>query len=191
MKLIFSLLILSIFTGCDLFETRTPEEPLQPRSNFQLAVTPEILISNLINSLQDKDVESYISCFTDSSFSHEKFSFSASSAALSQFPFLSDNWDKNDERQYFNRMVSSVDNGLPVLLDLSNSSTSPLGDSIIYTASYTLQVPHNNEAIPVNYQGELRFNMIVDSRLIWTIYFWQDTKNSDTPSWSELKGRFY
>jgi hypothetical protein len=30
-----------------------------------------------------------------------------------------------------------------------------------------------------------------DSRLVWSIYFWRDIKGTLSPSWSELKGRFY
>lgn len=191
MKIFFALTLIISFAGCDLFETREPEPPTQPRSNFQVAATPEILISNLKNSLSDKDVENYLACFTDSSFSSKQFFFSASSASAALFPFLIDDWDKNDERQYFQRMISSIDDALPILLTLNNESSSPQGDSLFYTASYVLQVPHNDENIPKNFQGELRFNMAVDSRLIWTIYFWQDIKSGDEPSWSDLKGRFY
>jgi hypothetical protein len=37
----------------------------------------------------------------------------------------------------------------------------------------------------------LKFSMIRDSRLIWSIYLWQDIKSTQLPSWSELKGRLY
>jgi len=47
------------------------------------------------------------------------------------------------------------------------------------------------ETEPKDYQGDLRFNMVRDSRSIWVIYYWQDTKSTALPSWSELKGKFY
>ncbi len=191
MKFLPFIIFLLLINGCDLFTTRSAETPNQPRSNYQQAVTPDILISNFINSLQDKSVENYLSCLSDPSYSQKVFVFSPSSSALSQFPALSEDWGKKNEEQYFNNLIAKVPQSLPITLTLSNASESPQGDSLIYTASYNLSVPTTDPNFPQNYQGALRFNMIRDSRSIWSIYFWQDTKNSDLPSWSELKGRTY
>ncbi|MHB8337726.1 MAG: hypothetical protein ACYC6P_02100 [Ignavibacteriaceae bacterium] len=188
----FYILILAIFlSGCDLFTTRTAAPPNQPRSNYQQAVTPDILIQNLVSSLADKNVENYLSCFADPAYSQKVFTFSASSSALSQFPALSENWGIKNEEQYFNNMILKVPDNLQISLTLSNTSTSPQGDSLFYTASYFLNVPTGDPNFPPNYQGDLKFSMIRDSRSLWTIYYWQDSKNSTLPSWSELKGRTY
>ena len=45
--------------------------------------------------------------------------------------------------------------------------------------------------IPSDYQGDLIFELVKDSRSVWSIYSWRDIKKGDSPSWSELKGRFY
>ncbi len=187
---VFILLCISI-SGCDIFSTRSAEPPNQPRSNYQQAVTPDILIANLVNSLKDKSVENYLSCLSDFSFTQRVFVFSPSSGALSQFPSLSEDWGKKNEEQYFTNMAAKVGQDIPITLTLTNENYSPQGDSLIYTATYSLNVPTNDPNLPQNYQGDLRFNMIRDSRAIWSIYYWQDSKNSDLPSWSELKGRTY
>lgn len=188
-----SLIILCSFiiAGCDLFSVRDAEPPDQPRSNFQQAVTPEILIENFTNAIRDKNLENYLLSFTNPSFTSKVFTFSASSSSASQFPALANFWGVANEEQYFNNLKTKVNANLPITLTLSNVSTSPQGDSLFYTASYFLNVPSTSSDIPNNYQGELKFNMIRDSRSIWAIYFWQDTKNSNLPSWSELKGRLY
>ena len=191
MKLLVLISFALVLNGCDIFNTRSAEPPNQPRSSYQQPVTPDILISNLVSSLEDKNVENYLACLSDSSFTHRVFVFSPSSAALSQFPSLSDNWGRKNEEQYFNNMISKVSDNVQITLSLSNVSISPLGDSLIYSASYSLSVPNNDANIPNNYQGDLKFSMIRDSRATWSIYNWQDTKSSDLPSWSELKGRFY
>ncbi len=191
MKLFFLITLAVLFNGCNLFSTRSAEPPSQPRADYQQPVTPDALISNLVNSLKDKNVENYISCLADYSFTKRVFTFSASSGAISQFPSLSENWGIKNEEQYFNNMISKVPQGVPVTLTLTNESYSPQGDSLVYTASYNLNVPTNDPSLPENYQGDLRFNMIRDSRAIWSIYYWQDSKNSSQPSWSELKGRTY
>lgn len=189
-KLIF--IIASFFiSGCDLFTTRDAEPPQNPRSDYQIAFTPEILISNLINSLKDKNIENYLSSLSDSSFTNRIFSFSPSSEALSQFPALGDDWTKTNESQYFKNLIAKIPDELPITLSLSNSTSSSHGDSVTYVASYSLNVPIVDVTVPSNYQGELIFELIRDSRSVWTVYFWRDIKRSDSPSWSELKGRFY
>ena len=188
----FCLIVSLIFiSGCDLFSVRDAEVPNQPRSNYQLAVTPDILIENLQNSLKDKSVENYLASFANTTFTTQRFSFSPSASAASQFPALSDNWGISNEEQYFNNLKTKVDVNSPITLNLSNISSSSFGDSLVYSASYTLNVPSITTDLPTNYQGELRFNMVRDSRAVWVIYFWQDTKNSNLPSWSDLKGRLY
>ena len=128
--------------------------------------------------------------FVDSSFTDKKFYFSPSSGALSQYPFLINDWTIKDEEQYFNNLKTKVSDNTPITLSLTNEQYSPLGDSLIYTATYSLNVP-NDQSEPKDYQGDLRFTMIRDSRAVWVIYFWQDTKSTALPSWSELKGKFY
>ncbi|PIW69843.1 MAG: hypothetical protein COW08_05010 [Ignavibacteriales bacterium CG12_big_fil_rev_8_21_14_0_65_30_8] len=191
MRIKFLILTILFISGCDIFTTRDAESPNTSRSNYQTPVTPDLLISNFINSLNDKNLENYMSSFSDPNFTSKIFTFSASSAAISQYPSLANNWNVSNEEQYFSNLITKVSSDQPITLNLSNISSSPQGDSLFYTASYFINIPSISAEIESNYQGELRFSMIRDSRAIWTIYFWQDTKNSDLPSWSELKGRLY
>ena len=87
--------------------------------------------------------------------------------------------------------MSKVLDNASISLNFTNINSSQFTDSLIYSASYTLTVPLTDQTIPGDYQGDLKFTMIRDSRAVWVIYNWQDTKNSDLPSWSDLKGRFY
>lgn len=192
MKIFLLIIIFSMINGCDLFTTRTAQPPNQPRSNYQQAVTPDILIQNLVNSLSDKNVENYLTCFSNPSYTQKTFLFSPSSSSLSQFPALGDSWGVKNEEQYFNNMISLVPSSMQIVLTISNPSMNPQGDSVFYTASYFLNVPASDQNFPQNYQGDLRFSMARDSRSLWVIYFWQDSKNnSSLPSWSDLKGRTY
>lgn len=191
MKILIVISFLLFLSGCDMFTTRKAALPSQPRADFQQAITPEIVIQNLINSFKDKNVQNYLACFSDSAFTAKKFVFFPSTGTISKFPSFSYGWNKKNEEQYFNNMISRVTENLPIVLKLSNVSTSPMGDSLIYTASYFLNVPNNDAGIPDNYQGDLQFKMTIDSRSVWSIYYWQDSKNSSLPTWSELKGRFY
>ena len=186
--IIFFLLLLG---GCDLFQTRDAQIPDQSRSNYQTAVTKDLLIQNLINSMKDVNLQNYLACFSDTSFSGKQFIFNPSSGAASLYPSFAYPWDKKNESAYFTNLISRIPSGIPVTLVITNPSSSQVGDSIIYSASYTLNVPFTDSSIPSLYQGDLKFNMIQDSRLVWSIYLWQDIKSTQYPSWSELKGRLY
>jgi hypothetical protein len=189
---IFCFIFLSFFfAGCDLFNVRNAQPPSQPRSDYQLAVTPDILIQNLQSSLADKNTENYMASFANPTFTTKKFIFSPTASAVSQFPSLAEGWGLSNEQQYFNNLITKVDVNSPITLTLSDISSSSYGDSLVYSASYFLNVPSNTSNLPSNYQGQLTFNMVRDSRAVWVIYYWQDTKNSSLPGWSELKGRLY
>jgi hypothetical protein len=185
---IFLLLLLG---GCDLFQTRDAQKPDQPRSNYQIAVTPDLLIQNLINSLKDVNLQNYLACFSDTSFSGKSYLFYPSIGAASLYPSFASPWDKKNESAYFTNLISRIPSDVPVTLVITNTNSSQLGDSIIYSASYTLNVPFTDSSIPSLYQGDLKFSMIRDSRLVWSIYLWLDIKSTQSPSWSELKGRLY
>ena len=185
------LIVFLLICGCDLLSTRDAEPPGNARSNYQSPVTPELVIENLINSFKDQNIENYISCFANPSFSEKGFLFIPSSGATAQFPSLAEEWDLKDEDQYFRNMISKVPSEQSITLLFSDEEFRPFGDTLIFAAGYTLNVPHNQADLPTNFKGEVRFSMIRDSRSFWSIYYWQDNKNSITASWSELKGRFY
>ncbi len=189
-KVILLILIVVYFTACDLFNTRDPQKPDQPRSNYKLAVTPEILLENFTNSLAEKNVQNYLNCFSDSAFSGKEFQFISSADANSKYPVLFQVWSKKSEEQYFNNLISHITPDQPITFTKSNEKSSFSGDNgIVYSASYFLVVPHNDE-FPKNFEGELQFSLVRDSRAVWTIAQWQDIKSSQNSSWSDLKG-FY
>lgn len=191
MRLFIVITISLVLNGCDIFSTRDAEPPDQPRTNRLPATTPEVLIDNLVSSLKDVVVEDYLSCFTDSTFSGKNFVFLPSSGSAQLYPAFSEIWNKQKEEQYFNNMKSNIEGNMPITLLLTDVSSTPFGDSLIYSAKYYLTVPHTVSNIPQSYQGDLRFSLIRDSRLLWTITTWQDIKNDEFSGWSELKGRFY
>ena len=189
-QLIIIPLILVIY-GCELFTARNPEPPNEPRSNFQPALSSDIVLKNLVNSLSDKNTQNYLSCLTGSSFLKLNYSFLPSAEAISKFPIFSEDWNLLNEEQYLNNIIAKIPEDIPITLSLQDTLRTILGDSVLYSAKYSLSVPHNDINIPNNFQGELKFKLIRDSQNIWSIFYWQDIKTSSSPSWSELKGVFY
>ncbi len=192
-SIIFTSIILLSLTGCDLFTTRVGEEPNQIKSNWKPPVEPADVIKNLENSLADKNVENYIDCFVDTIFADQFYNFSASSEAQSLYQIFIQGWGLNEERRYFSSIINKVPTDFPISLTLADQNYSSLsGDSSIYSATYTINLPvQSGDPFPQNYEGSLEFKMLRDSRSWWVIYFWKDTKSQSLPSWSELKGSSY
>ena len=180
-------LLLLIFGGCDLFNTRDAEIPTLARSNFQGATTPDKVIPNLENSFKDKNVVNYLACLSDSN-----YVFSPSSGAASLYQSFA-SWNKTYEGAYFNTLISPsnvfADSQLTLTITVHDSI--PEGGGYIYSASYIIVIPFIDSSKPSKYQGDLKFYMSQDSRKAWSIYLWQDIKSTDFPSWSDLKGRLY
>jgi hypothetical protein len=185
---IYFLPVLFFLIGCDIFNIRDAETPEQPRTNLPQAFERETLIDNLVISMRDRSLFDYIACFSDSVLTGKSFIFIPSSGAASQYPVFSQEWDIKNEEQYFKNLTNEQD--IPILLDLTDANFSPQGDSLIYQASYLLNIPFSNNNIPPNYQGDVILYIKQDNSLIWRIYYWQDIKSGNLPSWSELKGRF-
>jgi hypothetical protein len=140
--------------------------------------------------MQDLNLQNYLSCFSDTTFGGKTFVFSPSSGAASQYPSFTSTWSKPNEKGYFTNLIPLVNTNLQITLLLTTPIKSQQGDSIFYSASYTLNIPFKDSSIPSTYEGDLKFTMVWDTRS-WTIYFWQDIKSTQNPSWSELKGRLY
>lgn len=189
MKIIYFILLALLFTGCELFETRDPEEPNSPRSDFVTPTQPSILFLNLSNSLKQKVVENYLQCFVDESFLQEKYRFIPSAGSINQFTVLLD-WDLDAERQYFNNLKSQTRDDSQIILELDNEISNTSADSAVYQYEYFLTVPILDKD-PVVYSGNMLFTIKLDTRSNWVITRWEDLNKENFPSWSELKGQYY
>ncbi len=185
-----AIILIVLCCGCDLLNTRTPEPPQSPRTNYTPATSPSILFSNMQSAFKEKIVENYLSCFVDSAFLNKNFVFVPSTEAVSQYSSLS-SWNLDAEKQFFNALSAKVKSGFSITLQLLNESSSILDDSRIYQYDYDLTFPTDDPTIPTEYSGKTQFKIYLDSRNQWVIVEWSDFKNGNNPSWSELKGRLY
>ncbi len=190
--LLFSLFFLN---SCDVFSTRTPEKPNSSRSSYQPPTSANIVISNLISSIKEKNIENYISCFADSiQGSNKGFTFTPSSDAQSRFPNLFTNWSIDEEERTFLSMISNLkENQSPNLVFTNDRFDILLSDSAVYSADYELYVPHNLNSIKENFSGTLFFTLIPSSNQLWSISNWIDISRNDSlvDSWSILKAHFF
>jgi hypothetical protein len=190
MNKVIIILLVFIFSGCDLLTTREAEKPDTRRTSYLPATTPDILFLNLKNSLKEKVLENYMSCFVDVAFSPLPFIFIPPSESVISYPTLAD-WSLGAEQQYFNNLLVATKENIPIILDLQNEIKSTMGDSAIYRYDYILSLTPNSENVSSSYRGNVKFYIYLDSRNQWVISRWEDYKVSDNPTWSELKGLLY
>ena len=184
----FILLVIS----CDIFQPRTPEEPGEARGNFIPPTTPEIVIENFLNAINERNTQHYVQCLIDASFAEKKFVFLPTQRAQIQFGALFDEWSLQEERMYFENLISSIPGTSTLNLSLQDGLfESHSANDAVYMASYRLVAQHTNEGYPhYIFEGTLRFEMITDQSNNWAIHRWADFPGGDNQSWSELKGTF-
>jgi hypothetical protein len=190
MKVILKICLLSsllILQACDIFESRDPQSPDEPKSSYLVPVVPTDVIKNLKNSFKDKNSNDYKKNFSSGSpLVDRNFYFIPSSNDLNINPI---DWTVAQEFQYFNNLVIKVPQSIPMTLTFSDEQYDLQADSAIYAAKYLISVPVLN-SVPVNYEGNLRFFMVTDRNAAWVIYFWEDIASQGLKSWSNLKSEY-
>lgn len=187
MKKIIAAFLMFFLVSCDLLTTRDPEQPNTAGNNNIPATSPDILFNNFQSSIQDKILENYMQCFVDQSFLQKEFRFISSTT---QYPILN-NWDIDLEKQNFVNLKSRLGTGGSIVLELSNTNTTQIGDSAIYQFDYTLTLSAIGQDINGVYEGRGEFKIFLDKRNPpqWVIVEWRDIAIENALSWSELKGR--
>jgi len=181
-----------LLASCGIFETRQPQPPQQGRSDFEPPTAPSIVITNLQNSISDKNVDNYLSCLSDTSFGGREFVFVPPPDVNSTYQGIFSVWNKNSESSYLRNIVSQSSNSANPVLTLSAETLIPGGpDSAVYNANYILIWPNSSSSKLQEVQGNLQFYLGVDRNQEWSIYRWIDSRVGDTlKTWSELKAEF-
>jgi len=190
MKKSFSILTLlvGLIAGCDLWTTRSPEDPSNSTSNFVPASDPETLFQNLKSALQDGIVENYIACFVDVSYLKKEFVFIPASGTIIENPRLS-SWNLQAEKEYFNELISKLKSGSSITFNYTIAQKDYNSEYYEYVIDYAISF--QSSSLSGEYQGTSRFKIYVDSRGQCVIVEWEDIKKNDYDCWSELKGRTY
>ncbi|MCB9206720.1 MAG: hypothetical protein H6611_05295 [Ignavibacteriales bacterium] len=170
--------------------TRDAEDPENSRSSYIAATTPDQLFTNLRNSFSEKITKDYMSCFVDSSFLKITYSFTPSSEAIFKYNSLND-WDLESEDIYFRNLVNALSENDNIILTLELLSNSVEGNIENRNYNYKITLPIIDESTYSIYEGNAFFKVNLDANNQWVITEWTDTKVSDNPTWSELKGRFH
>ncbi|MCX7908134.1 MAG: hypothetical protein N2560_01265 [Ignavibacteria bacterium] len=168
----FLILFFVLLVSCELFRTRTPEEPDETNLNFPPATTPQTLIDNFTKSFSQKNITIYRSCFpTETNF----FRFIPSSDALSFFPSVFQNWNINSEINFAKNLFNKFSPQENPVFSLENKTfSSYTTDSTLFIADYELNVNSKDNSINNVYKGTLQLVLVIDKSGLWKIIRWYD-----------------
>ena len=177
-------------SGCDLFSTRTPEEPKSRQSSWIPPLSPNQAVLNMQNAVYERNVENYIQCLADTAFFRRSFIFIPDPQAASIHPELFSSWSREKERMVMLQLFALVPANAASFLVLEEEAWSIIGaEEAVYTARYRLEVHHNQPNLDTVYRGHLNWEMAPDSRGHWVIVKWTDNGVDTARSWSLLKGQ--
>lgn len=191
-KYILNIIFVAVIVGCDIFQTRTPQEPDDSSTDFQPASTHYILFTNFNNSFSRLNVEYYSDCFLDDiQISNSPYNFIPDADALARYGILYTSWNKDSEKQFLQGLRSSMPIGaFPILNWKSKKYDIITSDSAVFVGEYIIQIKQKES--DENYSGISRLVFARNQNGLWYIKSWTDFRNSaDTlPTWSILKARF-
>jgi hypothetical protein len=179
-------------SSCDLFNTRTPEEPSQKSSNYVPPTEPSLVFQNMTNAFRDANSVNYALSFADTVKSDFLFSFEPTPQAQLRYTGVFLQWTKLSEQQYFANMQSKLQNGaVPTLEFLTLAQQAIAADSTQFDVTYRLTIPHTQTNISTVAKGSAQFFLVADHSRNWVIRRWVDIAMSQSDfTWSEFKGAF-
>jgi len=190
--IIVAILATAAVAGCDLFATREPEQPTSVGSSFEPPTSPSIVLRNLENAVAFANANDYRKCFSDTSKGLPRFVFVPSSQGIATAPTKFDDWGVEQEEKYARNIFAELADGATPSLVFNPSEVTdvPIGDSIQFSATYILNVPHTRTGAEREAEGQLQFTFRLSRQNEWYITTWRDIAIPNKTSWSVIKARF-
>ncbi len=180
--LISSMLCFSLMS-CDLFKTRTPEEPSQQSSTYVPPTDASIVLQNMVYAFQNGDVVNYSKSFSDVS-----FIFSPSTSAVSKYGIDWTAWSIAQEQTYFKNLLVHFNNSSIILAFESIAPTQLNSTTYQAETAYSITLPVEAGVIK-KFIGQVQYTLVQDQSGLWYISRWVDVGTDST--WSDLKGVAY
>ncbi|MFH1862226.1 MAG: hypothetical protein ABH878_05375 [bacterium] len=181
---IFGWLLLS----CDLFSTRSVEDPLDSGSPWIYPIQVEQVFANMMQAVSELNSVNYMRCFFEEDDPNGTFIFIPRNIA--GWP-VAGPWGYSEENQTIQNLFSlSSTSSIPTLI-LQEQDKLVYGneDSVRITELYTFSIPISDANLPEQVSGRSDFYLARNSTGYWAIYRWEDLEGS--PSWTDLKAALY
>jgi hypothetical protein len=194
MRWLLIILLPLVISSCELFSTRTPEEPETGGTGYIPPTSYDLVIENLKNSIKERNLNNYLLCFSDSSFTGiSEYVFTADPLISAQFQGIFAEWNIESEGKYFTSLMTNVLEETSPSVSFSNVEYKNFNDSIVFTGTYYLNLDLANDLSNETYSGSTRIVLKNSTTGFWYITSWYDfqSDNSNALSWSYLKSKYY
>lgn len=194
MRYLFIILLPLLLNSCDLFSTRNPERPDTGGTGYIPPTSYDLVIANLKNSIKERNLNNYLLCFSDSSFTGiSQFEYIADPQSSAQFQGIFSEWNIKSEEKYFTSMVSFILDETNPNLNFTDVEYQNFNDSIVFTGTYFINLEFANEFSGNNFSGNSRIVLKNSKSGFWYITSWYDFQSNDNSllSWSYLKSKYY
>ena len=172
-----------LISGCDLFSTRSPEEPDSDRRSWETPRVPSDVLTNMSNALFERDAVNYLR-----SFHPEDFEFFADNVALANDPTLAP-WYYEHESGHITSLLS--EGTLPrdslLFVIFTTPDETILQDSAEILTPYELTAGVALSGAPRRMAGTAHFFLRMGSEGYWQIYRWVDQRTQEQNTWSDLR----
>jgi hypothetical protein len=191
MRLLACFVTVLTVVSCDTFSTRVAEVPEGEATEYVLPQEPTDVLSNLKNSIRDRDSEVYIGLFTDD------FVFVADPSDVveleSVYPGVFDGWDVQAEVDVGKKILDESGTTISGLDFTSETLISETDSTYEILRDYQLFLRLETFARFAVYIGTARFSMRLDTDGLWYINRWEDARRdtgivADKDTWGKLKG---
>lgn len=190
-KILSTILIIAA-ASCSLFEPREPESPTENPSYWVQPTTPQAVLSNLENNLEDRNITNYINCLDS------EYLFIPDPVDLAEFGGLLpiDTLDRSQDNQLISQVFADAfvagqadttlpDSSLIIVSLILDGQDPPLsGDSTELLRDYDIYLAGNGYCDSAHHcLGTAKFYLRADSLVgLWAIYRWEDNRpeESDT-----------
>lgn len=178
-----------LFLACDsLFSTREPESPKNPQSSWKPPLSPEQVLPNLQSAIFERNLENYVRCLVDPSFSDRIFYFNPDPEVNANYAEVFNSWNRDKERTVMQQAFSIVPTDSVSYVQFTDETWEiVVPDSAVLVSQYRLELHHTQSTLPSVYKGHVTLSLASDRRGEWSIYRWIDNGVSGFSSWSLLK----
>ncbi|MCD4708136.1 MAG: hypothetical protein K8S62_10405 [Candidatus Sabulitectum sp.] len=185
-----AVLIALVFSSCNLFEPRTPEDPSNEGVVWLDPTSPDIVVENIQSTLNGGSTL-YMDCFTES------FVFYADSNDINEYSgYNFDDWTKAVENSTVSLLFTIVPADSIIaaefLIDTGNPDPAAPSDSVTIYRNYTISIPqsyHSGTGTPAAGIAELH---MVENDGLWAIQEWHDVRHVETSlvTWAVAKAYY-
>lgn len=190
------LLVALALTSCDVFSTRTPENPTIGIGTYEPPTSADIVLANFVNAINEANISNYEKCFADKSKGHAfGLVFEPSGSVLNSYTGIFADWTTSIEVRTMKSVFTSLQTESKPVFVMSNQSYNSVGiDSVSLSADYSLSVSFVNEIEQRHYSGSMYLYLYKEADGYWYINRWIDLDSkTDTThsSFSLLKAEHY